>query len=773
LLVAALVVGLSGFCGLVYQVVWERALRYHLGGDSVSAAIVTGTFLLGLGLGAALFGRWRPAAARTYALVEVAVGLYGAVSFHLLAWVASAAQGVFEVDLASAGGLRPAVIVAAVVCLLPPSILIGATAPLMFNTFIGPGRYGARAVGLLYGLNTLGAALGVLAAPFLLLNRLSLPVTLAVVAGINLGLGALIALRGGPRDTASPLPAAPVPREGGPPPAVGLAFLSGLFFLAFEVSLVRALFIQNPSSPYNFPAVLVPLLGAVAVGSVLATRRGAEEPAAIWRRIGWLCVGGSLAMLIAVAISAGLSQAGFRVVVLTPGLQGLALVVHATLLAMSLPLWLGGMLPLLLRLAAPTGRALPSGSGQLYLANAAGAFAGALGTQFLGFPLVGTRGVLTALYFSSLAVGGWCLWRASAMPGPPLPRRSPAGRFALTAALVGLAAGPVLLPPSLWRVYTAGVRGPGAELVEGITGVAMLDWDPGGGDLIVNGQYMSRLPSHPRHVRLVAFALALPHRERVLLLGLGGGGMVRDLARDPAVRHLAVVDWSHELPRLLDGPRARAALADALRDPKVGLCRCDARVAVRAYAPASFDVVVDNLTVGHWVGATSVKSATYFGHVRRLLGPGGVFVYHGNWGGARRAILAGLAQTFPHVQLHPGADRVEEVVLASDAPVSFDRDHVAAVLARLPAGMRGPDELVGRLVPVTPAALGRASPVRDDLLVYEYHLDPTRAVRRVLHNLWRSARLGAAWGGRAGQPGLPASPDQDRAPRFDRSAARS
>jgi SAM-dependent methyltransferase len=215
--------------------------------------------------------------------------------------------------------------------------------------------------------------------------------------------------------------------------------------------------------------------------------------------------------------------------------------------------------------------------------------------------------------------------------------------------------------------------------------------------------------------------------------------MVRDLVQDSAIRHLTVVDWSHELPRLLDSPRARAALADALRDPRVSLCRCDARVAVRAHAPASFDVAIDNLTVGHWVGATSVKSATYFAHVRRLLGPDGVFVYHGNWGGARRAILAGLAQTFRYVHLHAGSDIVEEVVLASDSPVSLDRDHVGRVLARLPAGMRGPDDLIGRLIPVTRAELGRAMPVRDDLLVYEYHLDPMRAVRRALRNLWRRA----------------------------------
>ena len=96
--------------------------------------------------------------------------------------------------------------------------------------------------------------------------------------------------------------------------------------------------------------------------------------------------------------------------------------------------------------------------------------------------------------------------------------------------------------------------------------------------------------------------------------------------------------------------------------------RCDARVAVGLYEPASFDVVIDNLTIGHWVGATSVKSIQYFRQVQRIVKPGGVFVYNGNWGGARRAILAGLTATFGHVHLHPGQEPVEEVVLASDRP---------------------------------------------------------------------------------------------------------
>ena len=127
----------------------------------------------------------------------------------------------------------------------------------------------------------------------------------------------------------------------------------------------------------------------------------------------------------------------------------------------------------------------------------------------------------------------------------------------------------LLVPPSVWDIYTFGLTGAAVEQVEGLSGVAVIRWQPDGGRVFVNGQYMSSLPDDPRHVQLVSFALALPRRETVLVLGLGGGGMVRELLRDPAIRRVDVVDWSHELPRLLESPRARALLDGALHDPRV------------------------------------------------------------------------------------------------------------------------------------------------------------------------------------------------------------
>lgn len=714
----ALLVAVSGFCSLVYQVVWERTVRYSFGGDSVSSAIVTGTFLLGLGIGALAFGRWHRRAFAVFAAVEAAIGIYAIASYHGLAPLARVLGGLFGASVFDAGGIRPSLVLACVLFLLPPCVLIGGTTPLMFNCFVRPGRYAAGTVGLLYGVNTAGAALGVLAVPFVFLNRVSLPMTLGMVGAGNLLLGLVIwlvgrrradALAGEPAEAADELP----PPKGGQGAVVALAFLAGLVSIGFEISLFRAFFTLNPSSPYNFPLVLFPFLLAIALGSVLFARAADGGPAPALRRVGGLFLAAMLGMLLGVVVTAALSLLGFPRL-LRPYGKLPVLVVYGALLAVPLPLCLGGVLPLLFRLASPTGRALPGRTGRLYLANAVGAFAGAMLVQFAGFPILGTRGVLTALFLAGMAAGAYCLMKTATARRGVL-------AYGLVAPVMALLA--LLVPSPVWDVYTFGVTGAGVDPVEGTSGVAVIRWQGNGGRVFVNGQYMSALPDDPRHVHLVSFALALPRRDAVLVLGLGGGGMVRELVRDPGVRRIDVVDWSHELPRLLDGPRARALLDDALRDPKVRLCRCDARVVVSLYGAGDFDVVIDNLAGADWVGATGIKSEAYFRQVRRILKPSGALVYKANYAGAREAILAGLAASFPIVREHGRA-----VVLASSLPVVIDPARAEEVLAwrgRV-LGIPAPyaDWLLGGFISVSAAELAGVAPIREELPIYEYTVDP-------------------------------------------------
>ena len=719
-LVAGVVV-LSGFCSLVYQVVWERTVRFNFGGDSISSAIVAATFLLGLGVGAAVFGRWRARPVTVFAVVQLALGAYAVGSYHVLAPLATLLARLYGLSIADAEGLRLTVVIAAVLFLLPPCVLIGGTLPLIFNCFIRPEAYECHTVGMLYGLNTAGAALGVLAAPFVLLNRLSIPATLLLVGVGNVGLGIVIwlARRAAPPGTAEER-ARESEVDGDAPlaPLLALSFVGGFISLGFEVSLFRAFQVLNPQSPYNFPAVLVPFLLAMAVGSVVFTRFEEYTPSRALRRIGFLVLLSVLGMLLGILWSSLLSLAGFQVAFRHHG-QLWSFFLYCLALAVPLPLLLGGVFPLLLRLASPTGRGLPARTGVLYLANSIGAFTGAMLAQLVGFRLLGTRGVLASLFALGVLAGGACLVVTASR------RRSAVLAAMLAAALLVV---PLLVPRLSWEVYTFGVSAPDVDRVEGVSGVAMIEWHSVGGAVFVNGQYMSFLPYDSRLLKLVSFALALPRRDQVLLLGLGGGVVVRELVGDTAVRRLDVVDWSYELPLLLEAPRARRHLADAMRSPKVRLCRCDARVSVSLYESAVFDVVIDGLVPANSVGATSVKSVEYFRQIRRILKPSGVFVYAGNYAGVREAVLAGLVTTFPVVREHG-----REVVLCSDGPIRIDRARAETVLATHgPAiGIPGPpyaDWLLTGLHVVSLDQLGPAAPVRDDLLIHEYRHDPLRAL---------------------------------------------
>jgi spermidine synthase len=194
---------------------------------------------------------------------------------------------------------------------------------------------------------------------------------------------------------------------------------------------------------------------------------------------------------------------------------------------------------------------------------------------------------------------------------------------------------------------------------------------------------MAQLPDYPRHVKLVTFPLALPRRENVLVLGLGGGSMVRELLTDEGVRRIDVVDWSYELPPLLDRPHVRTILDGAFQDPRVRIYRCDARIAVSLYQSGTFDVVIDDLAFPHWVGATSIRSAAFFREVHRILKPTGVLVYSGLYGRGREAIMAGMIRLQGGVRARVRSDPVGlAVIVAFDGPIFLDPQRLEAVSPR-------------------------------------------------------------------------------------------
>ncbi len=184
---------LSGAAGLIYESIWTRYLGLFVGHSAYAQVIVLVIFLGGMSLGAVLVGRRSERLARPllwYAGVEVLTGLIGLV-FHD---VFVATTGFAYDTLFHAIGLGAAQTIAkwtiAGLLILPQSILLGMTFPLMSAGVVRrvPDRAG-RALSMLYFANSLGAAGGVLIAGFWLVALAGLPGTLVAAAIINIVVG--------------------------------------------------------------------------------------------------------------------------------------------------------------------------------------------------------------------------------------------------------------------------------------------------------------------------------------------------------------------------------------------------------------------------------------------------------------------------------------------------------------------------------------------------------------------------------------------------------
>lgn len=286
---------LSGAAGLMYEAIWSRYLGLFVGHAAYAQVIVLVIYLGGMSAGAALAAR-RSERIRdpliAYAAIEVGVGILG-LFFHdiFLAVTSFAYTSLFP---ALAGGTL--VMVAkwslAALLILPQSVLLGMTFPLMTAGFlrrVSPdGRaYSGRVLGLLYFANSIGAAGGVLLAGFYLIGVVGLPGTILTAAAINIvvGLTVYAAVRlvdapDAPDAADLPLAAAPKPTR---PPAPELPMLwrvllavtagTALSSFIYEIAWVRMLSLVLGSATHSFELMLSAFILGLACGAFWVRNR--------------------------------------------------------------------------------------------------------------------------------------------------------------------------------------------------------------------------------------------------------------------------------------------------------------------------------------------------------------------------------------------------------------------------------------------------------------------------------------------------------------------
>src|SRR5687768_3347987 len=167
---------ISGVAALLYQVVWLKDLGLVFGNTVYAAATIIAIFLAGLGIGGYLFGRFfrnRPPLL-VYAVLEALIGILGAFSWNGFALLDQAYIASFRAFLEAPLGLAAARAFFAALFLLPPTILMGGTLPVLVRWYTGDYGTSGRPLSSLYAANTFGAAAGVALAGFFLIPRVGL-----------------------------------------------------------------------------------------------------------------------------------------------------------------------------------------------------------------------------------------------------------------------------------------------------------------------------------------------------------------------------------------------------------------------------------------------------------------------------------------------------------------------------------------------------------------------------------------------------------------------
>ena len=654
---------LSGAAGLVYEVLWTRQLILLFGSTVLGISSIVTAFLGGLALGGLLFGRRadrmeRPL--RTYGLFEIGIGLYAGLvpilfdlCLPLFRWLWGAAGSDYEVYSLLRFGV-------AALLLLPPTVLMGASLPLL-SSFLGrdEGRASSRTA-LLYGLNTLGAVLGTIGSCFLLMPSFGVLATGFLCAGGNLLVGAIALLLD---RRAAPLVPAALPSEARAGQdlgerrrlapweraVLGTAFLSGFAALALEVCWSRLFGTIYGSSLHGFSVTLAGFLMGIGWGSLIYGARLEERPAT-WFGYGTMELGialGAAAVFLLVPeivfwnfqLQPRLRDHPFGWLLIRYGMSSLVLLPPTFLMGMAFP-----------AAVSLFGRRRPAGeaAGAVYGWSTLGSILGSFASGFWLLPWMGLEGTILAATALLAAIGSAMVllgWREGEKPGA-------AGAAMPAVCALGLTAVLALRPPwnpalvSVGGIYfrqwqnVPAERGEFFSKLEGPEAIKEVLFYRDGRNasvgvyrgprketfLEVNGKVDAStgagdMPTQILTGLLPMFADRSP--RDALVVGCGSGTTLGVLTLFPQLERIDLVELEKAV---VEGSRFFHSINHKpFEDPRVRWVENDGRNQL-LLEERSYDLIVSEPSNPWMMGAANLFTLEFFRLARERLAPGGLLV---------------------------------------------------------------------------------------------------------------------------------------------------
>jgi len=643
---------LSGFSGLIYESIWTHYLKLFLGHAAYAQTLVLAIFMGGMAIGSWLCSRysvrWGNLLAG-YALAEGIVGLCALLFHPLYVGVTDLSYAAVIPRLGNPAAVSIFKWVLAALLILPQSVLLGMTFPLMSAGILRlfPDRPG-RTIGLLYFTNSIGATVGVLASGFVLIRSVGLPGTIGIAGVINLALALTVwyLVRGTvPRRPDAPASAETRSRHAG---TVGYrlfllaSLVTGLASFIYEIGWIRMLSLVLGTSTHAFELMLSAFILGLACGGVWIQRRidRLASPLYYLARVqvamGLLALstllvyGNTFEVMRWLVGNLPKTGSGYGLFNLASSAIAIGVMLPATFCA-------GMTLPLITYLLLKDGHGEKS-IGAVYAANTVGAILGVFFAIHAGLPGLGLKGLITAGAGLDIALGIGLFWWASR--GKEGERRPVAvtalGVAAVAATLLFVRLDPYKMASGVYRSGYLLDRQSHGILYHGdgkTATVSLLGMMDGSVAICTNGKADAAImmreggeDASDESTMMLAAILPMslsPGAREVAVIGFGSGLTTHTLLCNP---RLAAVDTVEIEPKMVEAANGfRPRVERAFGDPRSRIHIDDAKTFFSTYG-RKYDVIISEPS-NPWVsGVSGLFSEEFYRLAARYLKDDGLFV---------------------------------------------------------------------------------------------------------------------------------------------------
>lgn len=682
----------SGCAALIYEIVWFQLLSLIIGSSAVSLGVLLVVFMGGMCLGSLLLSRVissREHPLRIYALLEIGIALFGLLVLFGLPY----AGGLYTaIGGAGVGGLLLRGLFC-MLCLLPPTLLMGATLPAIAR-WVEATPKGVSWLGFFYGGNIAGAVFGSLLAGFYLLRVHDMAVATYVAMALNLvvALAGFALARTTTHDATRAEPTAEdnaIPRDAWP--VYATIALSGVTALGSEVVWTRLLSLMLGATVYTFSLILAVFLFGLGIGSTAGSMM-ARSIAYPRTALGWC----QLLVMVSIAWAAYSITSVLPFWPISPDLA----ISPRFLFEMDLlrSLWVvlpgamfwGASFPLALAAVASRRQDPARLVGGVYAANTVGAIVGAALSSLVLIASLGTQNAQRVMIV--VAAVSSILMLAPVFSGDTGTSRIEARSALRVGATLALAAWllstvapipPLLVAYGRWMVTWIGRHGEFLYVGEGMNS-SMAVTRLANGDLNYHNAGKVQASSEPQDMRLQRMlghltTLVPQSPKSVLVIGCGAGVTAGAVSINPMVERVTIAEIEPLVPEVVSTYFSEHNY-DVVRSPKVRLEIDDARHFLLT-TDQTFDAITSD-PFDPWVkGAATLYTREFFEEAKSHLNPGGVItvfvqLYESGMP-AVKSEIATFLEVFPNGVIFGNTHRGGgyDVVLmgrAGQAPIDID-----------------------------------------------------------------------------------------------------